>query len=174
MSNVTIKWADSIDAPWLRMEPLRIGETPPGLGTPEKYALLSDGEKPLLRVDAYSSSEQSFAFFDAIIWHEFLVIGWGDSVYLTNIESGSVTEHILNSYFGHLYAHDEFLLVASCERLFRIDRDGSLNWRSERLGIDGIVVGDVTNSMITGDGEWDPPGGWRPFRVRLDSGQRIT
>ncbi len=171
MSTATVTWHDTIDSPWVEMNPTRIGDIPAGLGTPDKYILLAQDDQPLLRVDAYRNFEESFAFHDALIWHGLLIIGWGDCAYLIDIDSGSVTKHELGSYFGHVYASDPYLLIASADRLWRIHRDGSIQWTSEVLGIDGVVVREVSNDLVSGDDEWDPPGGWRPFCVYLHSGQ---
>jgi len=38
------------------------------------------------------------------------------------------------------------------------------------LGIDGIIVASTSDGVISGEGEWDPPGGWRPFRLSLATG----
>ncbi len=171
MSDAAISWRDTIDSPWIGMNPTRIGDIPAGMGTPDKYILLTQNDQPVLRVDAYPSTEESFPFNDAIIWHGFLVIGWGDCAYLIDIDSGLATKHSLGMYFGHVYADGEYLLVASGDRLRRFRRDGSIQWTSDVLGIDGVIVGDVTDGIICGDGEWDPPGGWHPYRVYLDSGQ---
>jgi len=170
MSDPMITWHDSIDSPWLEMPPTLIGGIPAGLGTPNKYILLAEDDYPMLRVDAYQSSDASYPFHDALIWHGFLTVGWGDCAYLIDIDSGAFTKHALGHYFGHIYTNDEYLLIASGERLRRIRCDGSLQWTSDVLGIDGVVVRDVSQGIITGDGEWDPPGGWQPFCVYLDSG----
>ena len=148
------------------MLPVRIGDIPSGLGTPDKYLLLSRDASPVLRVDAYRSSQECFTFTAAIIWHEFLVVGWGHSAYLINVDNGSLITHSLGVYCGYIYADNSYLLIASGERLCCIRRNGSLQWRFDKLGIDGVVVNDVTDGTISGDGEWDPPGGWRPFRIR--------
>jgi hypothetical protein len=171
MPAATITWLDSIDLPWLEIRPSRIGDIPAGLGTPNKYILLAQDGQPVLRVDAYRSSEECFAFHDAIIWNSYLVVGWGDCAYLIDIDSGAVTKHALGMYFGQVYATDECLLVASGERIWRINHDGSIVWKSDVLGVDGVVVSRIAHGIINGEGEWDPPGGWRPFRIRLDSGQ---
>jgi hypothetical protein len=171
MSTSTVTWLDSIDRKCLEMLPARIGGIPAGLGTPDKYILLSQDDQPVLRVDAYRSSEECFPFRDAVIWHDSLVIGWGNCAYLINVNSGAVTKHSLGIYFGHIYAEETYLLIASGERLCRIRPDGSLHWTSDPLGVDGVLVHDVSDGVISGDGEWDPPGGWRPFRLSLDDGQ---
>ncbi|MDX1927833.1 MAG: hypothetical protein SFV81_15020 [Pirellulaceae bacterium] len=169
-SNPAITWCDAIDRPWLKLEPYRIGDIPAGLGTPAQYILLEIDGQPAIRVDAYPSSNECFAFQDAILWHGFLVVGWGHCVYLIDVDFGVIIKHQLGSYFGHLYAQQEYLLVASSEQLVNIRQDGRILWTSDTLGIDGVIVLDVSNGIITGDGEWDPPGDWRPFRIFLDSG----
>ena len=50
------------------------------------------------------------------------------------------------------------------------DRNGSIVWQSTELGVDGVVVSGVADGVIEGEGEWDPPGGWRRFRILLSSG----
>lgn len=44
-------------------------------------------------------------------------------------------------------------------------------WRSDALGIDGVIVDRISADEIEGQGEWDPPGGWKPFRVSAHSGK---
>lgn len=174
ISNSTITWLDSIDPPWLALHPSRIGDVPSGRGTPCRYIVLELNGQPALRVDAYPSSNECFAFNDAVLWREFLVVGWGECVYLVDVNTGAITKHSLGMYFGYVYANDEYLLVASGDRLRRIAQDGSIQWTSDVLGIDGVVVRNVFNGIISGDGEWDPPGGWQTFRVTLDSGKNAN
>ena len=57
------------------------------------------------------------------------------------------------------------------ERIYRIAPNGLIEWKSDLVGIDGVIVQDIHGNTIEGVGEWDPPGDWQPFRVRLDSGQ---
>ena len=167
----TITWTDIIDQPWLKLEPSRIGRIPTGLGTPDKYILLAQRNQPLLRVDAYRSSEEAFIFSDAVLWHNFLVVGWGHCVYLIDVDSAVANKYALETYFGDIYADDDYLLVASGERIWRIHADRSLVWQSDLLGIDGVIVDSITKGIIYGQGCWDPPNVWRPFQIRLDSGQ---
>ena len=155
------------------MPPSRIGDVSSGLGTPDKYILLDRDDQPVLRVDAYANSNESYAFQDALVWCGLLAVGWGDRVYLVQLESQVIVDHALGAYFGHLYAEKEYLLVASGERVLRIASDGSVAWQSDVLGIDGVIIDDVVDGIITGSGEWDPPGGWQPFQIRLDSGELV-
>ena len=78
------------------------------------------------------------------------------------------------SYFAAFYAGKDYLLVASGEGLIRLSPRGELMWRATDLGIDGVVVNVIEGSLIRGEGEWDPPGGWRRFVLRLDTGELVS
>lgn len=155
------------------MCPVRIGQIISELGTPELYVLVTADDQPVLRIDAYANSEEARSFRDAIEWGDFIVVGWGHRVFLIDLHSHHVIAHLLDGYFGDLYPSNDYLLVASGERLFRIAPDGSVVWKSELLGVDGVIVHEVKDGIIDGDGEWDPPGGWEPFRICLDSGYPV-
>lgn len=161
----------AIDAPWTTMEPIRLGRIPSGQGTPDRYVLLDSDDGPLLRVDLYRAADECYAFESARIWQQFLVLGWGHRLYLIVFNSRAVSEISLGAYFCDLHAENDSLLVSSAERLFRISLTGAVLWKSRPLGIDGVVVKRVEAGLVHGDGEWDPPGGWRLFRVGLDSGE---
>jgi hypothetical protein len=162
-----------INAPWTEMEPIRLGQVPAGLGTPDCF-LTAEGEQgPLLRVDLFRSNEESFPFKEIAVWSSFMAIGWGHHLYLVEPKTRKVSDLNLGSYFGHMYKAEGDLLVASAERLFCVAADGSLLWRSVTLAIDGVIVDRVDNGVVQGQGEYDPPGGWRQFAVSLRTGQAV-
>jgi hypothetical protein len=140
----TVKFHSRIDAPWIDLEPLTLGPVPSGRGTPEAYVTVTSKDGPVLRVDLYASADQTYAFQEAHIWSHFLVIGWGHFLYLVELGTRDVTSLNLGTYFGQAYPSETFLLVASAERLFQIAPDGSLTWRSDCLGMDGIIVEGVS------------------------------
>lgn len=92
-------------------------------------------------------------------------------MYFVNPQNQAVTQHVLWSYFGHLYVTEFALFVASAERAFRFDQDGSLRWKSEFLGLDGVLIHHIWEASVSGEGEWDPPGGWKPFAIFARSGR---
>jgi hypothetical protein len=155
------------------MEPVRLGQVPPGRGTPDRFVVVESDDGPLLRVDLYRPSDECFAFEEVCLWSGFVVIGWGHQLSMVDLLTRAVLSVDLASYFGHMYPVEQYLLVASAESLFRIESDGSVLWRSDALGIDGVVVDQVAEGIVRGQGEWDPPGGWRPFEVNLGTGQRV-
>jgi hypothetical protein len=151
------------------MEPCRIGRVPLGLGTPDAFVIVERDGRPDLRIDAYSKWEGPFC--EVVIWRDFVVLGWSDVVYLVELTSRRVRTLKCDSYFGHLYPFDTSLLVASASELICVNERGDEAWRCGNLGIDGVVVDRVADGFIDGQGEWDPPGGWRPFRLTAITGE---
>ena len=160
------------------MDPLRLGGVPSGLGTADLFVTISDDDRPLLRVDLYGrSSSETFTFQDALVWHEHVFVGFGHRVYVIDPKKQSASEILLGAdvgYFGKFYASHDYLLAASGECLLRISPDGKVLWCASSLGLDGVEVTSVEDGTIQGQGEWDPPGGWKPFALRLDSGELIA
>jgi hypothetical protein len=74
----------------------------------------------------------------------------------------------------HLYPAEQFLLIALASHLHRVDTAGLLQWTSECLGMDGVIVDEIAENLITGQGEWNPPGGWKPFQVNVHTGKIHT
>jgi hypothetical protein len=174
MPNPTAEFREAISEPWLSLEPVRVGKPPSGLGTPDVYVIVDAGET-LLRIDVYSPGDERCApFQEVLIWGDLVVIGFGHHAFLVPLHGGQPGTIDVGSYFGHLYAKDDVLIVASESRLFRIARNGELIWTSPEVGIDGVEVDRIEDGVVYGQGEWDPPGGWKPFVVRLDAGERVS
>jgi hypothetical protein len=76
----------------------------------------------------------------------------------------------LGMYFIEIREAPDYLLAVSGSGVARIDGDGGLRWHTRHLGIDGVVIDRIEDGVIVGQGEWDPPGGWRPFRISLATG----
>jgi hypothetical protein len=174
----SVKQLVTIDPPWTTMRPLRLGRVPSGLGTADLFVTISDDDRPRLRVDLYGdSSSETFTFQDALVWREHVFVGFGHRVYVIDPMKQSGSEILLGTdcgYFGAFYARQDYLLVASGECLLRLSPDGKVLWRALHLGLDGVEVTSVEDGKIQGQGEWDPPGGWKPFNLRLDSGELIA
>lgn len=157
-----------IDSQWLDLPAVRVGDVPSYLPTPDAFVTVADDDEPLLRVDLYDAGYSPFC--EAIVWHDWVVIGFGHHLHLVTPEGGDTHSLDLGFYFGHLYPVGDRLLIASGDRLFCLTPDGGVAWSSKEVGLDGVVVDRVDGGIVYGQGEWDPPGGWNPFRVSLTTG----
>jgi len=171
---IEAKFKNTIGMPWVKFEPVRVGNIPVGLGTPNIYIVVEDNSKLICRIDVYGdSSEESFAFKEVLIWNKQVVVGFGHKVYFISLNNCNPITIELDSYFGYFYPLTDFLLVASGSRLFCVNKYGNIKWSSSELGIDGVIVDQIDHEFIYAQGEWDPPGGWRPFKVHLKSGKLV-
>lgn len=171
---MSVRFQQVIEPPWTELNPIRVGKIPPGLGTPDVFVLVDTPDQTRLRIDVYAdSSEESFAFQEAALWHTWVIIGFGHKLYLVPLDPSPLITINLDSYFGHLYLTDDLLLVATAQQLHCFNRDGTRKWSSPELGIDGVTVHHIGTDLIYGEGEWDPPGGWKPFQIRITSGEPV-
>lgn len=173
LAAVTVR--TTIERPWTTMNPIRLGDVPSGGGTPDRYLTVENEGTPAARIDFYAGTHlEARSFESATIWREWLVFGFGERLFLLRLGDTHTKTIDLGSYFGDLYPFESFVLIASCERLFRLHADGEVAWSTDVLGIDGVVVSRVDGNTIVGEGEWDPPGGWRPFRLDLRTGISLS
>ena len=159
----------AIDPPWTSIAGVALGE-----GSLHRYLLAETDGIPRLRLELrHTHRDESWFRTQAIGWNGIFAIGFAERVYGVS-PSGTETWRVdLPSYFAELRAQGDRLLAASAQEITCLDRRGTILWRSEPLGIDGVVIGAVDDSVISGDGEWDPPGGWRPFAISLADGRRV-
>lgn len=108
------------------------------------------------------------------MWQHHAVVGFSEALHLVHLKSREVHSYPVPMYFGYLYALPERLLVASGEGLISIAPDGVLEWKSEILGVDGVVVEAVMDGIAHGQGGWDPPDGWRKFRLNVETGSKLN
>jgi hypothetical protein len=159
----------------LAFEPIRLGQVPSHLPTPDLYVLARDQDDVVMRIDVYADvSAETFPFTDAVVWREWIVIGFGYHAYLVALHTDRRITMPLEGYFGHLYPGDAELLIASEDSIVCISPEGTTRWKTSGLGVDGVIINIVQSGVVHGEGEWDPPGGWRPFTIRLDTGEILS
>ena len=158
----------SLDDPWRFMDPIRVGRVRTGEPEPQRYITVARDGVPIARIDAYA--EDPGPFMDCVAWGRFILLGWDAIAHLIDPSTRKVLDVECAWYFGHFYPLDDRLLIASASELICIDPRGDVLWSRGDLGLDGVIVTSTTDGWIRGEGEWDPPGGWRPFCVSLESG----
>lgn len=131
-----------------------------------------------LAIEVFEAPDEYHFRREAIVWGDWIVVGFGQRVELVGM-SGSSARRVtisLDGYFGYLstaQAQAGDLLVASARSVRCIASDGSTRWVSESLAVDGVILREVVDGRVQGDGEMDPPGGWRPFQLSLANGARL-
>jgi hypothetical protein len=109
----------------------------------------------------------------AVFWAGWFVFGFGGRVVLLPEQGGAAVEVDLGCYFSDFLADGDYLLVTSGQGVVRLDRDAAIVWRNDALGLDGVIIFDIEDGLIDGQGEWDPPDGWRDFLISLETGETV-
>ncbi len=170
----TVRFQPAIDPPWTNVPALALGAVPSGRGTPNLYALVSRASAPEYRLDLYADgAEQHYFRHQALFVESVLALGFGEAVYIVPWPPGDPRTVRLRSYFISLHRTIDSVYVASGEDVTRLDLGGNVLWTSPQLAIDGVRIELITDEHVTGEGEWDPPGGWRPFRLRASDGKPL-
>jgi hypothetical protein len=154
------------------VDAIAVGDTAArGIRPPDRYVYLG---REALRIDVFSFLPDAFCFEAAIHWLDWIAIGVGSHVHLVSLIDRSSRSLGLGSYFGSLNPTADYLLIASGERVRRLEPNGKLLWTSDVVGVDGVVLRVLGPPKILGDGEWDPPGGWRPFALDTLTGRTVA
>ena len=173
MISADVRWPELDDPDANSAQSVDLGHPTGTHSTPDALCLLSLDGSPALCVRLRQTSGESYTFRDAQFWNGLFVIGWGHAFYVVDVDSLTATRHDLSAYFSYIHAGD-VLLIASAERVLRVGADGAVVWTSDPVAIDGITFSNVDSDFVDGDGEWDPPGGWKPFRLRLRDGTVVS
>ncbi len=166
--------SEVVDPPWTRVPSVSVGRVPAGRGTPLFYVLVESDERPEWRIDVYGGAgEETYFRSAAVPWAGGVALGFGWQVYLIAGPDSTVRTLQLGCYFQDFRVGEDYLLVLFGEGLMRLGPTGEIIWENGELAIDGVVVDAIDSGVIRGRGEWDPPGGWRPFAVSLADGSPV-
>ncbi len=166
------RFAEWLETEWLHVPVVAAGHGDQHSGrTPDAYVLVEASSR--LRIDVYLRDRGTGGFRDVVVWRDYVAVGLGDSAFLVSRVDRTYTSILFDDYFGSFTAMDDYLLVASGSRLTRFDPDGRPLWTADDLGVDGVLVHAAGPTTIAGQGQWDPPDGWRPFTLDARSGRVI-
>ncbi len=125
-------------------------------------------------------------FKSAELSNNILLVGFEEYFYMFDtITKKNLLSLKLSGYFGHFYhndssiyaedfyQNDNLIYVADATGIYCVNINGAIQWRSDELGLDGVLIMRIDNVYIYGDGEWDPPGGWIDFIIDKQTGKKI-
>ncbi len=144
-----------------------------GTGPAETFVLLGDGDRRIC-IEIHPDGPQACAFREAVIWKDMAVIGLGSALYVVGLKDLHPRVHDFAGYFGSLVSTDAYCLAASDEGVLRLSEDGTALWYQRDLAADGVLISEVSDGFIRGEGQWDPPDGeWSPFRLDFATGRVV-
>jgi hypothetical protein len=175
LTSLTVTLAPVVDVPWLTVPVVPLGALPSGAGTPELYGCVSRDGRPIARLDIYEDEgARSYFQSEAAAWHENVLVGFGYHAYVVNARTLGGIDIKLPLYFESFALASDYALVVFGSGILRLDSRGSVVWENDDLAIDGVEIDSIHDDEISGRGEWDPPGGWRPFTISLIDGRSRT
>jgi hypothetical protein len=133
-----------------------------------------------LRIDI-GERQECACFQDVRLTGSRAYIGYGSRLFVIDMNTLQFSIHDMQGYFAHLYTAGELgataapfaVLASSASELLAFDEEGGLIWKTGGLGIDGVVVNEAFDGVLRGEGEWDPPDGWRPLTLLQASGEHV-
>ena len=167
---------------WSSVAPITVGECSVEAGMPDEIVVIDRGQEPFMRLHIHYPPLEYHLRTEAKIWSDWVIVGFSGRVVLVSVHDGLQRTIALSDvsppdsfdYFCQLFSDDDVLLACSGRRIFRIGARREILWKSDELGLDGVLVHGVDSTAISGSGEWDPPGGWQPFTISVDTGSRIS
>jgi len=116
-------------------------------------------------------SENGTIFKQSQAVNDLIAIGYGKKFVLYDLENKCKRfETSFELYFDCFIIDGEDIFVTSESEVLKIKLSGYLEWKTKDLGIDGVIISEISKSEIIGEGEWDPPGGWKPFVIDRETG----
>ncbi|MTW12530.1 hypothetical protein GM658_18130 [Pseudoduganella eburnea] len=152
-------------------------EVGPDPSVSARFGIIDD-EGQRIQIDVLASAGLP-CFKDARCVDQIAYFGFGHCIFIFDTKTRELVRHQVDGYFGHMYDGSDFehfpvqlsVIVTSASEALAFSRQGKLLRVWSNLGIDGVTLNAVNESQIEGEGECDPPGGWRKFALTLDHGE---
>jgi hypothetical protein len=138
----------------------------------QMFVIIYENENEVLNLEIrFANACTPFQQIEFI--NDLIIIGYQEHLYLYNLARSIVSQYKMDIYFCRIYCFENGFIVTSATNLLCFDSSANLKWTSQHLGIDGVIVKSIEHGIIVGEGEWDPPGAWKDFRISLESGDYI-
>lgn len=138
------------------------------------YITVRNTDETVVYVFSISYNVHCSPFKQAILKNGLLFVGWEDRFYIFNIaENRNLFDQQLMGYFGNFQIDHDLVFICDCQGIICTDVNGRIIWENKCLAIDGVLINEITMNTILGEGECDPPGGWRNFVLDKSSGLLI-
>ena len=156
-------------------------------GEKDRRLLISKDAKPSLILQLYIRADEdgcliSSAFSGFLLNESHVAIICGDHFHVFDMVTHLFTSYPLGDYVGSIYSVPDIysdrlgdrVMVATYCYVFLIDISAGILWKSNPCAIDGVIITSIENDTVFGRGEWDPPGGWEPFKLDFKTGIQLS
>ncbi len=138
------------------------------------YLLINyhDGTQQLFEI---RTEFTGFAKKEIILTDTLLAVGIYDHFFIYNTVAKINLTGFNVSYFQAVFFHNNCFYVSGLDRVYCFESSGKLKWESDSVAHDGVLINEIQNETISGQGGWDPPDGiWTNFTLNIHSGKLIT
>jgi hypothetical protein len=136
-----------------------------------EYLYIDTGDEVIL-VEASAHCNCS-PFNKVILTEGVLAMGYQDQFHLLEVTTLQCLLSLQTDfYFEDIKLHEGIFYITDACFVNAVTDYGKHIWKSECVGIDGVILQEITHSAINGIGEMDPPGGWVPFSLNPSTGKR--
>ncbi|WP_282042717.1 hypothetical protein [Winogradskyella flava] len=116
-------------------------------------------------------SDYSPTFKQSEVVDGIAIIGYGNRFSIFDLSKREIRTNLsFDGYFGSFKVDNGEIFIATDSKLINLNFHGVEKWRTDNLGIDGVVLSKITETEIVESGECDPPGGWKSFKLDRNSG----
>ncbi len=127
--------------------------------------------EPLINLKITSDYPPTFKQSEVV--DTMLIVGYGNRFSIFGLKKKEIKVQLsFDGYFGSFKVdHGEIFITTDAE-IINLNLQGIKNWETNHLGIDGVIISQITETEIIGSGEWDPPSGWKSFVLDRKTGKK--
>jgi len=127
--------------------------------------------EPLINLKVESDDSPTFKQSEVV--DGIAIIGYGNRFSIFDLNKKEIKANLsFDGYFGSFKVNSGEIFVATDSELINLNFQGIEKWKTDNLGIDGVIISQITEREITGSGEWDPPDGWESFTLYRETGKK--
>ncbi len=119
-------------------------------------------------------SDYSPIFKQSEVVDGIVIIGYGNRFSIFDLKKKKINAKLsFGGYFSSFKVDNGEIFIATASEVINLNFQGIEKWKAYNIGIDGVVISKITETEIIGTGEWDPPDGWKSFKLNRKTGKKI-
>ncbi|MFT3796608.1 hypothetical protein [Flavobacterium sp.] len=146
-----------------------LSDNTPSEFTESVYMIDADSEYPVAYEIKYEYDFNPFK--EGLIVGDILAVGIQNHFYLFDLKTQkNILSQEIEGYFCKIYFDEDKFFVTGASGVYAISKEGKLLWENNRLGVDGVLIGEINENALFLNAQIDPPDGWKGFRLNKKNG----